>query len=162
MKGEATLRKLTPYLCPWCSKPNQGPANKAWQRPSWFPSTTVSDILTRRAWNTLHVMTLEQSHALKQAFNTAADETGYVSWIKSMQIAKDLNLEYEQVWHQTGAAGNCCCVHGIPLMTPVVTHTELVLFRVLMTIPMMLVPLFSLCPSQPLPTCIVLCCLCQW
>ena len=56
-------------------------------------------------------MTLEQSHALKQAFNTAGDETGYVSWIKCMQIAKDLNLEYEQVWHQTTAAGNCCYVH---------------------------------------------------
>jgi len=57
----------------------------------------VSDILTRRAWNTLHVMTLEQSHALKEAFNKAADETGYVSWLKCMQIAKDLDLEYEQV-----------------------------------------------------------------
>ena len=79
-------------------------------------------------------MTLEQSHALKQAFNTAADETGYVSWIKSMQIAKDLNLEYEQVWHQTTAAGNSCCVYGIPLM-----------------------PFFV--RRQPLPTCIMLCCL---
>ncbi|KAA6420263.1 MAG: hypothetical protein FRX49_09747 [Trebouxia sp. A1-2] len=79
------------------SKPNQGPASKAWKQPPWFPSTTVSDILTRRAWNTLHVMTLEQSHALKEAFNKAADETGYVSWLKCMQIAKDLDLEYEQV-----------------------------------------------------------------
>ncbi|KAL0049611.1 hypothetical protein WJX82_006036 [Trebouxia sp. C0006] len=79
------------------SKPNQGPASKAWKQPPWFPSTTVSDILTRRAWNTLHVMTLEQSHALKEAFEKAADETGYVSWLKCMQIAKDLDLEYEQV-----------------------------------------------------------------
>ena len=42
-------------------------------------------------------MTLEQSHALKEAFEKAADETGYVSWLKCMQIAKDLDLEYEQV-----------------------------------------------------------------
>ena len=47
-------------------------------------------------------MTLEQSQALKQAFNQAADETGYVSWLKCMQIAKTLNLEYEQV-----------CNHGL-------------------------------------------------
>ena len=70
---------------------------RAWQRPTWFPSTTVPDITNRRAWNTLHVMTIEQSEKLKQAFASGADEHGYVSWVKCMQIAKDLGLEYEQV-----------------------------------------------------------------
>lgn len=83
-----------------CSKPNQGPASKAWKAPSWFPATTVPDILTRRAWSTLHVMTLDQSKGLRAAFDQAADATGYISWLKCMQIAKDLGLEYEQV---------CCC-----------------------------------------------------
>ena len=80
-----------------CSKPNQGAASKAWKAPSWFPATTVPDILTRRAWSTLHVMTLDQSKGLKEAFDQAADANGYISWLKCMQIAKDLKLEYEQV-----------------------------------------------------------------
>ena len=42
-------------------------------------------------------MTLEQSQGLKKAFEKAADDTGYVSWIQCMRIAKELNLEYEQV-----------------------------------------------------------------
>ena len=70
---------------------------RTWQRPAWFPATTVPDVLSRRAWNTLHVMTIEQSEKLKLAFETAADEHGYVSWVTCMQIAKQLGLEYEQV-----------------------------------------------------------------
>ena len=42
-------------------------------------------------------MSLEQSKALKEAFDTAADANGYISWLKCMQIAKELGLEYEQV-----------------------------------------------------------------
>ena len=42
-------------------------------------------------------MTLDQSKGLKEAFNQAADANGYISWLKCMQIAKDLGLEYEQV-----------------------------------------------------------------
>lgn len=86
-----------------CSKPNQGAASKAWKAPSWFPATTVPDILTRRAWCTLHIMTLEQSKGLKEAFEHAADANGYISWLTCMRIAKDLGLEYEQV----GFEGSC-------------------------------------------------------
>lgn len=70
---------------------------RVWERPAWFPATTVPDILSRRAWNTLHIMTLEQSAKLKQAFEKAADQYGYVSWVTCMHIAKELGLEYEQV-----------------------------------------------------------------
>ena len=95
-----------------CSKPNQGAASKAWKVPSWFPATTVPDILTRRAWSTLHVMTLDQSKGLKEAFDHAADANGYISWLKCMQIAKDLGLEYEQVCVDVPVLHLTCLLHA--------------------------------------------------
>lgn len=58
------------------------------------------------------MMTLEQSKGLKEAFDQAADANGYISWLKCMQIAKDLGLEYEQVCVDVLVLHLKCLSHG--------------------------------------------------
>ena len=140
--------KLELVPCFGCSKPNQGAASKAWKAPSWFPATTVPDILTRRSWSTLHVMSLEQSKALKEAFETAADANGYISWLKCMQIAKDLGLEYEQVrlarfnYHKQP----CACVSEC--VSECVCHHEPVLLHSRVTLPGTAMPCCQCCSDD--------------